>query len=104
MVDQPPAALDSAVADYYARWPGESVLERGPFKLEQLRTRELILRHAPEPPSVVLDIGGAAGAYAFWLAERGYDVRLFDAVPRLIEVARARNEHAPHRLTSCSVA
>jgi SAM-dependent methyltransferase len=104
MVSQPPPKVDPAVADFYERWPEESRLELGPFRLEQFRTRELILRHAPEPPSVVLDIGGAAGAYAFWLAERGYDVRLFDAAPRLVEAARRRNEHAAHRLTSCSIA
>jgi len=76
----------------------------GAFRLEALRTRELILRHAPKPPAVVLDVGGAAGAYSFWLAELGYAVRLFDAVPRLVDVARQRNERAPSRLTSCSVA
>src|SRR6476469_5620051 len=76
----------------------------GAFRLEALRTRELILRHAPKPPAVVLDVGGAAGAYAFWLAELGFDVRLFDAVPRLVDVANERNERAPNRPTSCSVA
>jgi ubiquinone/menaquinone biosynthesis C-methylase UbiE len=104
MVSRPPADIDPAIADFYERWPEESRLGLGPFQLEELRTRELILRHAPEPPSVVLDVGGAAGAYAFWLAERGYDVRLFDAAPRLVEVARQRNEHSARRLTSCSVA
>jgi SAM-dependent methyltransferase len=73
-------------------------------QLERLRSRELILRHAPEPPAVVLDVGGAAGAYAFWLAELGYEVRLIDAVPRLIEIARDRNERAIRRLASCRVA
>ena len=104
MAEQPPRALDPAVTSYYDRAPEESRLELGPFRLEELRSRELILRHAPESPAVVLDIGGAAGAYAFWLAERGYDVRLFDASPRLVNVARERNDHATHRLTSCSVA
>ena len=74
------------------------------FVLEELRSRELILRHAPEAPAIVFDVGGAAGAHAFWLAERGYDVRLFNAVPRLVNVARRRNEHAERRLTSCRVA
>jgi SAM-dependent methyltransferase len=104
MADQTPAYLDPAVKDYYDRAPEESRLEHGASRLEELRSRELILRHAPEPPAVVLDVGGAAGAYAFWLAELGYDVRLFDAVPRLVDVARQRNEHAQRRLTSCSVA
>jgi ubiquinone/menaquinone biosynthesis C-methylase UbiE len=96
--------IDPAIKAYYDRAPEESRLEVGAFRLEQLRSRELILRHAPEPPAAVLDIGGAAGAYAFWLAECGYEVRLVDAVPRLIAVARLRNERAVHRLASCYVA
>jgi SAM-dependent methyltransferase len=100
----PPPSLDPAIRGYYEKAPEESRLELGPFRLEELRSRELILRHVPEPPAVVLDVGGAAGAYAFWLAERGYEVRLFDAVPRLVEVARQRNEHAARRLAACCVA
>jgi ubiquinone/menaquinone biosynthesis C-methylase UbiE len=96
-------SIDPAIKAYYDVTPEESRLEVGPFRLEEIRSRELILRHAPEPPAVVLDVGGAAGAYAFWLAERGYEVRLVDAVPRLIEVARARNQHAARQLASCSV-
>jgi ubiquinone/menaquinone biosynthesis C-methylase UbiE len=68
-----------------------------------LRTRELIERHAPPAPATVLDVGGAAGAYAFWLAERGYVVHLVDAAPRLVEEARRRNAHAAHPLSSCRV-
>lgn len=104
MVEQPPPYLDPAIRDYYDRAPEESRLEHGAFQLEELRSRELILRHAPELPAVVLDVGGAAGAYAFWLAERGYEVRMFDAVPRLVEVARRRNEHAMRKLAKCGVA
>src|SRR5919202_2981784 len=103
MVERPPPGLDPAIEAYYDRAPEESRLELDVFRLEQLRSRELILRHAPAPPAVVLDIGGAAGAYAFWLAERGYEVRLIDAVPRLVALARARSEHAPYRLASCCV-
>src|ERR687885_2192057 len=72
MVERPPRGIDPAIKAYYDRAPEESRLELGVFRLEQLRSRELILRHAPEPPAVVLDVGGAAGAYAFWLAERGF--------------------------------
>jgi SAM-dependent methyltransferase len=99
-----PPSLDPAIREYYDTAPEESRLELGAFRLEELRSRELILRHIPELPAVVFDVGGAAGPYAFWLAEDGYEVRLFDAVPRLIEVARQRNEHAAHRLASCGVA
>ena len=100
----PPPSLDPVIRAYYDSSPEESRLENGAFRLEELRSRELILRHLPQLPAVVLDIGGAAGAYAFWLAERGFDVRLIDAVPRLVEVARQRNERAAHKLAACSVA
>lgn len=104
MLEPSPLGFDPTIKAYYDRAPEESRLELGMFRLEELRSRELILRHVPELPAVVFDVGGAAGAYAFWLAEHGYDVRLFDAVPRLVEVARQRNENAVRRLTSCCVA
>lgn len=103
MTEQPPPPLDEAIHAYYDAAPEETRLAVGPGKLEELRTRELILRHAPPPPLTVLDVGGAAGVYAFWLAERGYDVRLVDASQRLVGVARARNERSERRLTSCDV-
>lgn len=102
MHDEPPQ-LDPQIGDYYARAPEESRLKLGAFRLEDARTRELITRHAPPAPARVLDVGGAAGAYAFWLAARGYDVALIDAAPRLVAVARARNDRATRRLSSCTV-
>ena len=93
--------MDPAVTDFYARVPEESRLEQGRYRLEGERTRELIERHAPPPPAEVLDVGGAAGAYGLWLAERGYAVHLIDATPRLVEVARQRSERAPKGLASC---
>jgi ubiquinone/menaquinone biosynthesis C-methylase UbiE len=103
MAERPPAGFDPTIAAYYDRAPEESRLDQGAFRVEQLRTRELIERHAPPPPATVIDVGGAAGAYAFWLAERGYDVHLVDAVPRLVEEARRRNARAPRPLASCRV-
>jgi ubiquinone/menaquinone biosynthesis C-methylase UbiE len=102
-VEEPSVHIDPAIRSYYERSPEETRLELGPSQLEQRRTRELIVRHAPPPPATVLDVGGAAGAYAFWLAERGYDVHLIDAVPRLIDVARRRNDGAGSPLASCRV-
>ena len=103
MTERPPAGFDPAIAEYYDRAPEESRLEHGAFRLEELRTRELIERHSPPPPATVLDVGGAAGAYAFWLAERGYDVHLVDATPRLVTEARRRNSHSSKPLASCQV-
>src|SRR5262249_27110765 len=60
-------------------------------------------RYLPPPPATILDVGGAAGAYALWLAERGYQVHLIDPVPRLVEEARRRSEASPNRIRTCQV-
>jgi ubiquinone/menaquinone biosynthesis C-methylase UbiE len=104
MVERGPEGIDRAVADYYAHAPEESRLEQGTGRLEEARTRELIERHTPPPPCEVLDVGGGAGVYALWLAERGHRVHLLDASPRLVEEARRRDERASRRLASCHVA
>lgn len=103
MAEHQPAGFDPAIATFYEGTPEESRLQQGPFQLEEARTRELIERHAPPPPVTVLDIGGAAGAYAFWMAERGYAVHLLDAAPRLVDEARRRNARAKRPLASCRV-
>lgn len=95
--------LDPAIESYYTSAPEERRLEFGPGKLEEVRTRELILRHAPAKPGVILDIGGAAGVYSFWLAEQGHEVHLIDPMRRLIEVAEERNHSVTHRLRSLGV-
>jgi ubiquinone/menaquinone biosynthesis C-methylase UbiE len=103
LAPDPRPVLDPAIADYYGRAPEESRLEHGAFRLEQVRTRELIERHAPPPPATVLDVGGAAGAYALWLASMGYDVHLVDPVPRLVSEAARRSAAAACHLVSCRV-
>ena len=95
--------FDPAITDYYDRAPEEARLKQGPFQLEEARTRELIQRFAPPPPGVVVDVGGAAGAYALWLAEAGYAVHLVDPVPRLVAEAQRRSAAAERPLRSCRV-
>jgi SAM-dependent methyltransferase len=103
MGEAPPNDFDRVIADYYDRAPEEARLEQGPFQLEEARTRDLILRYAPPPPRTVVDVGGAAGAYALWLAEAGYAVHLLDPVPRLVAEAQARSASAKRPLVSCRV-
>lgn len=95
--------FDARIADYYQRALEEDRLKQGPFLLEALRTRELIQRHIPAPPATILDIGGAAGAYALWLADAGHTVHLLDASPRLVAEARRRSTLNPLPLASCEV-
>ena len=81
-----------------------SRLRSGWFQLEEARTRELILRHLPPVPAVIIDAGGGTGAYALWLATLGYQVHLVDPVPKHVEQARAGSARQPeHPLASAEV-
>jgi ubiquinone/menaquinone biosynthesis C-methylase UbiE len=103
MGEAAPKGFDPVITDYYQRAPEEARLKQGSFQLEEVRTRELIQRFAPPPPGTVVDVGGAAGAYALWLAEAGYSVHLLDPVPRLVAEAQRRSAAAERPLVSCRV-
>ncbi len=63
--------------------------------LELARSRELIQRHMPPPPGVVLDVGGGPGLYACWLAREGYEVHLVDPVPIHVQQADEASRGQP---------
>ncbi|MGD1059606.1 MAG: methyltransferase domain-containing protein [Solirubrobacteraceae bacterium] len=69
--------LDPAIAAHYRHDPERDRLETW-APLEGVRTRELLGRFLPASPAVVLDVGGARGAYALPLAREGYEVHLLD--------------------------
>jgi len=79
--------------DYYERGEERDRLERGVGALEYLRTKELILRHMPDRPCVVADVGGGPGRYAVWLGELGHRVRHRDIVPLHVEQATDASRH-----------
>jgi ubiquinone/menaquinone biosynthesis C-methylase UbiE len=91
------------ITAHYDSFAEESRLAAGPSQLEFERTKEILARVLPPPPARVVDVGGAAGAYSFWLANRGYDVDLVDASSRLVAEANRRNAAAPARLASATV-
>lgn len=96
--------IDPRILRHYARWPEEERLSRGgPSRLEHARTQRILMRVLPKPPAIVMDVGGAAGAYAFWLSDLGHEVHLLDASERLIDLARARNRTEPRGLATCEV-
>jgi SAM-dependent methyltransferase len=105
MTRQDPKATPSPeVAAYYEQYPEESRLDTGASQLEFERTKEILSRVLPKPPARILDVGGAAGAYSAWLAERGYEAHLVDVSPRLVEEARRRNAKRARPIASLSVA
>src|SRR5437868_1882249 len=85
----------SEMVQHYIEVDESSRLRTGWFKLEQARTQELLLRHLPPAPATIIDAGGGAGAYACWLAQRGYQVHLIDPVPKHVEQARAASAQQP---------
>ena len=80
---------------YYESYDELGRLGRGSGALEFARMQDLIGRFLAPPPGVVLDVGGGPGRYACWLAAMGYQVHLLDAVPRLVEQARAASAAQP---------
>ena len=94
----------SRIVGYYGAADEDSRLRTGWFRLEHSRTQELILRHLPPAPATIIDAGGGSGAYACWLAERGYQVHLIDVVAKHVEQARAASARQPeHLLASAEV-
>jgi SAM-dependent methyltransferase len=91
-----------AVVSHYGEVDEASRLRNGWFQLEHARTQELILRHLPPAPAIVVDAGGGAGIYACWLASRGYQVHLIDPVPKHVEQARAAQQ-PDHPLASAEI-
>ena len=61
-------------------------LDQNVFQLEKIRTRQIIQKHL-QPRMTIADIGGATGAYSFWLHGMGHEVHLLDAAEFHIETA-----------------
>jgi SAM-dependent methyltransferase len=78
--------LDGDIRTYYERGGERTRLDGS---LELLRTKVLLERLLPPAPAAVLDVGGAFGVYATWLAGLGYTVQVVDPVPLHVESARA---------------
>jgi SAM-dependent methyltransferase len=85
--------IDPALHEYYALGKERDRLAEAQGVLEFERTKEIVLRQLPAPPSVVADIGGGPGRYTLWLAERGHRVEHRDLIAlhvnQLREVADA---------------
>ena len=82
-------AVDTAILRHYQTAREEERLCTGLGQLELLRTQEVLRRHLPAPPGKILDVGGATGAHAEWLADDGYEVCIVDVSQRHVEVANA---------------
>lgn len=62
-------------------------IAEGLGQLELLRTRDVLGRYLPSDPSSILDVGGATGVHADWLASLGHRVHVVDLMPHHVEAA-----------------
>jgi ubiquinone/menaquinone biosynthesis C-methylase UbiE len=91
------------IEQHYSEVQESERLSSGVGELERLRTEAILAAHLPPPPAVIYDVGGAAGVYAFPLAERGYTVHLIDPVELHLEQARSRASSSGVALASITL-
>lgn len=96
--DPQPPATQRQVVDYYSLYDEKSRLA-DEHSLERLRSQDILSRYLPAPRKI-LDIGGAAGVYSFWLADQGHDVSLVDLTPKHIDQATKENATRSRPLAS----
>jgi ubiquinone/menaquinone biosynthesis C-methylase UbiE len=77
----------AAIEQHYGAGVEEQRLG-GLARLEFLRMTEIMHRHLPPQPAVIVDVGGGPGTYALPLAAEGYTVHLLDPVAGHIGAAR----------------
>ena len=78
------------VVDHYESIREEDRITSGLGQLELVRTQQILRRCLPPCPATVLDVGGATGVHARWLAEDGYRVHVVDVTPRHVEQVTAQ--------------
>ncbi|MBI9043635.1 MAG: methyltransferase domain-containing protein [Anaerolineaceae bacterium] len=76
------------VISFYNNFNEQDRLSNNLGQIEFIRTQSIIQRYLKTKSAVVLDIGGAAGRYACWLAQEGHIVHLVDPVPKHIDQAK----------------
>ena len=76
------------IKEYYFSEIEKNRLDLEIFILEGIRTKEIISRYLVKEKMNIIDIGGGAGYYSFWLQEKGHQVTLVDLSPKNIELAK----------------
>jgi len=93
--------MDPSLEKYYSE--GNEKDRLSALRLEKDRTLRILEKQLPSPPAILLDVGGAAGVYAFPLAEMGYEVHLIDPIPLHIKQAKERAKNEGRALKSYAV-
>ncbi len=91
------------IKDYYAEFNEKDRLYNdNSGKLEYEMTKRILQKYLPKKAKI-LDLGGGAGVYSFFLAELGYDVYLADLSENLIQQAIEQNSNKEKKIISCDV-
>jgi ubiquinone/menaquinone biosynthesis C-methylase UbiE len=85
---------------YQQKYNEDGRMGRNP--LEFLRCKEIILRYLDNENMEIADIGGATGAFSYWLTQMGHRVHLLDYVPLHIEQAKENGKKLALELQSCT--
>ena len=75
---------------HYANIREEDRISAGLGQLELARSKEVLRRYLPATPGRIVDIGGATGIHACWLADLGHRVWIIDITPRHVDEANAK--------------
>jgi len=87
------------IYDFYQhKYNEDGRMGRNP--LEFMRCKEIILRYLDNENMEIADIGGATGAFSYWLAEMGHRVHLLDYIPLHIEQAKENGSKLKLQLSS----
>jgi ubiquinone/menaquinone biosynthesis C-methylase UbiE len=89
---------------YYSSEIEKNRLDTNYFKLEGIRTREIISRYLNGNPLKIVDIGGGAGFYSFWLKSMGHHVSMIDLSQTNINLASEYATTSKMSLDFCEVA
>src|SRR5687768_8527130 len=88
------------IQHYYSETRIESDrLEKHVFQVEGVRTK-LIIEEYLTPGMNIADVGGATGAYSFWLHDKGHTVHLLDATEYHITTAKEKAVRTGKNLAS----
>lgn len=80
--------LEDEIAAYYSRGgENDRLTANARGRLEFARMQELLRRHLTGPALEILDVGGATGVHAAWLAEDGHRVTVIEPVPAHVAAA-----------------
>ena len=92
-----------AVKTYYNSAIEKDRLNLDIFRLEGIRTKQIIDKFLTKQALNILDVGGGAGFYSFWLTRLGHKVSLVDLSPKNIELADEYAKQHQLSLQTCEI-